>query len=143
MPWAVDWFYESAYHELAGEDHRPRPEVPGYVAPPLDGVFATAPYFHNGSVPTLRQVCRSEERPTYWVCEDYDRTHYDHEELGWPYRALSYGHDEALSLTRPHRYRKERIYDTTQFGHGNGGYNYCDDLSDADLDAVLEYLKTI
>jgi mono/diheme cytochrome c family protein len=25
----------------------------GYVAPPLDGVWASAPYFHNGSVPTL------------------------------------------------------------------------------------------
>jgi mono/diheme cytochrome c family protein len=28
----------------------------GYVAGPLDGVWAVAPYLHNGSVPTLRQV---------------------------------------------------------------------------------------
>ena len=28
-------------------------EPKGYAAPPLDGVWATAPYFHNGSVPTL------------------------------------------------------------------------------------------
>src|SRR5205823_10282737 len=25
----------------------------GYQAPPLDGIWATAPYLHNGSVPTL------------------------------------------------------------------------------------------
>ena len=28
----------------------------GYVAPPLDGIWASAPYFHNGSVPTLWHV---------------------------------------------------------------------------------------
>ena len=27
--------------------------TPGYQAPPLDGIWATAPYLHNGSVPTL------------------------------------------------------------------------------------------
>ena len=26
------------------------------VAPPLDGIWATAPYFHNGSVPTVYDV---------------------------------------------------------------------------------------
>ena len=30
--------------------------VPHYRARPLDGVWATAPYLHNGSVPTLRDV---------------------------------------------------------------------------------------
>src|SRR5262249_27457963 len=28
-------------------------ESDGYQAPPLDGVWATAPYLHNGSVPTV------------------------------------------------------------------------------------------
>src|SRR5205814_9611560 len=38
-------------------------ETAGYQAPPLDGVWATAPYFHNGSVPTVYHVLnRSEER---------------------------------------------------------------------------------
>src|SRR5262249_11812542 len=31
----------------------------GYQAPPLDGVWATAPYFHNGSVPTVYHVLNS------------------------------------------------------------------------------------
>ena len=29
---------------------------PGYIAPPLRGVWASAPYLHNGSVPTLEQL---------------------------------------------------------------------------------------
>jgi mono/diheme cytochrome c family protein len=35
----------------------------GYQAPPLDGVWATAPYFHNGSVPTVYHVLNSKIRP--------------------------------------------------------------------------------
>ncbi|MCB0641474.1 MAG: hypothetical protein KDC44_07525, partial [Phaeodactylibacter sp.] len=32
----------------------------GYVAPPLDGIWATAPYLHNGSVPTLYDLLNSD-----------------------------------------------------------------------------------
>ncbi len=35
----------------------------GYQAPPLDGVWATAPYLHNGSVPTLHHVLESDVAP--------------------------------------------------------------------------------
>ncbi len=38
----------------------------GYTAPPLDGIWATAPYLHNGSVPTLRSLLFPEERPRVW-----------------------------------------------------------------------------
>ena len=36
--------------------------TPGYQAPPLDGIWATAPYFHNGSVPTLDGVLELESQ---------------------------------------------------------------------------------
>src|SRR5208337_1170038 len=42
------------YHGLGGG---------GYQAPPLDGIWATAPYLHNGSVPTIYHVLKSGERP--------------------------------------------------------------------------------
>ena len=38
----------------------------GYAAPALHGAWATAPYLHNGSVPTLYHLLRSGERPTFW-----------------------------------------------------------------------------
>ena len=37
----------------------------GYQAPPLDGIWATAPYFHNGSAPTVYHVLKSTMRPKY------------------------------------------------------------------------------
>jgi mono/diheme cytochrome c family protein len=35
---------------------RTRPDRQGYVAGPLDGIWARAPYLHNGSVPALRHL---------------------------------------------------------------------------------------
>src|SRR5262249_27644269 len=47
----------------------------GYQAPPLCGIWATAPYFHNGSVPTLWHLMHPDARPVVWKrTEDgYDR----------------------------------------------------------------------
>jgi len=38
----------------------------GYIAPPLDVIWATAPYLHNGFVPTLSGVLNSKDRQKYW-----------------------------------------------------------------------------
>jgi hypothetical protein len=38
---------------------RTRPDHQGYVAGPLDGIWARAPYLHNGSVPTMRHLLAS------------------------------------------------------------------------------------
>ncbi|MGH7226258.1 MAG: c-type cytochrome, partial [Gemmataceae bacterium] len=56
----------------------------GYQAPPLDGVWATAPYFHNGSVPTVYHVLNSKARPRIFT-RSYrtDLDAYDAEKLGW------------------------------------------------------------
>jgi cytochrome c5 len=35
----------------------------GYVAPPLGGLWASAPYLHNGSVPSLSALLSPDERP--------------------------------------------------------------------------------
>ncbi len=42
------------------------PAKDGYVAPPLVGVWASAPYFHNGSVPTIEAVLNTAIRPEIW-----------------------------------------------------------------------------
>ncbi len=39
----------------------------GYQAPPLNGVWATAPYFHNASVPTISHVLDSKTRPAIFT----------------------------------------------------------------------------
>lgn len=109
----------------------------GYVAPPLDSIWATAPYFHNASVPNIEAVLDSRRRPKWWRREDFDSTHFDEETLGWPHIELPYGQDDA-----PEQMRKF-VYDTTRIGHWNTGHPFGDHLTDAERRAVIEYLKTI
>ena len=76
----------------------------GYLAPPLYGVWATAPYFHNGSVPNLWEVLKPGERKPIWRRLsmqgdiggvrgfDYSlETGYDAQRVGWNYEALACG----------------------------------------------------
>ncbi len=130
-----DRFYEWAARSPYGDDVRLAP-AEGYIAPPLDGVWATAPYLHNGSVPDIRSLLDSRLRPTFWRHEqprDYDATI-----LGWRYERLEHGKDQAAD-----REERARIYDTTRPGYGNGGHLFGDGLTDAERDAVIEYLKTL
>jgi formylglycine-generating enzyme required for sulfatase activity len=40
--------------------------LPGYLAPPLYGIWATAPYLHNGSVPNLWELLKPSDRKRIW-----------------------------------------------------------------------------
>ena len=42
--------------------------APHYRARPLDGVWATAPYLHNGSVPTLRDMLLPKDKRPASFC---------------------------------------------------------------------------
>ncbi len=112
---------------------------PGYQAPPLDGIWATAPYLHNGSVPTVYHLLKSETRPKIFTrsyrtqAEDYDPV-----KLGWKVQELQRPADPSLPPLE-----RRKIYDTSQPGRGNFGHIYGDDLSDDERWAVIEYLKTL
>ena len=76
----------------------------GYVTPPLHGVWASAPYFHNGSVPTVWEVLKPADRKPVWKRKstitpnmtvnafEHELTGangaYDFEHLGWKYEEL-------------------------------------------------------
>ena len=62
----------------------------GYQAPPLDGIWATAPYLHNGSVPTLDAVLDPSLRPKYFV-RPKDSTAYDLQRVGWEHEVVDHG----------------------------------------------------
>jgi mono/diheme cytochrome c family protein len=128
----VDWYNESFYGEIA------RLELnEGYIAPPLDGVWASAPFLHNGSVPTIALLLDSERRPQFWT-RSYDSTDFDQVELGFAYTVLDHGQD-----AEPDAAKKKLIYDTTRFAHSNLGHRFGDTLSDEERRSVLEYLKTL
>lgn len=128
----TDWFAQSFF----GETARLEPQA-GYVAPPLDGIWATAPFFHNGSVPTLEAVLDSSKRPAFWT-RTFDSKDYDPAAVGWRFTALDHGKSEE-----PNAEARRRLYDTTQPGYANTGHLFGDPLSVPDRTAVLEYLKTL
>jgi len=123
----VDWFNSSWFSQGAN----PAKLIPfnGYIAPPLDGVWITAPYLHNGSVPTIEAVLNSKLRPAYWS-RDFDNPQYDYEHLGWKYEA----HDTANG---------KKVYNTTLPGYGNYGHYFGDGLTNDERKSVIEYLKTL
>ena len=98
----------------------------GYIAPPLDGVWATAPYFHNASVPNLEGVLNVAARPTYWRRIN----ELDYEKMGWKYEAMKKGGNK-------------KTYDTTLPGYSNQGHDFGEEFNEAERMAVIEYLKTL
>ena len=100
-----------------------------YLARPLNGIWATAPYLHNGSVPTLYDLLHPEQRPARFSMGGRE---YDPQKIG--YAAQKAG---ANGLW---------IFDTTQPGNGNLGHSgekFGTQLSEDQKSALLEYLKTI
>jgi len=123
----VDWYNKSWFANSSPRSYLD-PE-PGYVAPPLDGIWASAPYLHNGSVPTLQDLLNSPQRPTYW--ERSGRSgDYDPVKVGWNY-------------TVKDKPKGKWTYDTTLPSYGNMGHYFGDKLSGEERKAVIEYLKTL
>jgi hypothetical protein len=96
-----------------------------YKARPMDGIWATAPYLHNGSVPTLRDLFTPEaSRPkTFYVgSRAFDPT------------------NVGFSTTQgPGTFP----FDTAIPGNSNLGHTWGTSLTPADVDALIEYLKSL
>ena len=126
-PQFVNWFNQSWF---TSGDH-PAKLVPyrGYIAPPLDGVWITAPYLHNGSVPDLETLLNSKKRPKYWQ-RNFTVPSYNYDIPGYNYETKNApGNNE--------------VYNTTLKGFSNEGHYFGDKLSDAERRSVIEYLKTL
>lgn len=125
--YAASWF--AHFGEQATEL-----EVDGYVAPPLDGLWASAPYFHNGSVPTLWDVLHSEERPVVWRRSGLGL---DAERMGLRVERCSEVPETGSS------YDRRWYFDTRKFGKSAKGHDYPNVLNEEEKRALLEYLKTL
>ena len=111
----------------------------GYVAPILSGIWSSAPYLHNGSVPTLWQLMSPMERPLKF-------------EVGG--HALDYtamGIAGQMSNDSTYRYpagytpwATPELYDTRAPGLSNAGHEpEFRGLSAAQKWALIEYMKTL
>jgi len=103
----------------------------GYVAPPLDGIWITAPYLHNGSVPDLMTLLESSRRPATWQ-RSFRSDDYDYEKVGWGYKVVELQEDHDST-----------VYVTDRPGYGNQGHQFGDKFNAEERKAVVEYLKTL
>ncbi len=110
-------------------------EPAGYAAPPLDGIWATAPYLHNGSVPTLWHLLHPTERPRVWRRTEDG---YDRERVGLEVQTFDRRPAEATT-----NHQRRQYFDTTRFGKSAAGHLFVDELDEDEKQAVLEYLKTL
>lgn len=107
----------------------------GYKARPLNGIWATAPFLHNGSVPTLYDLLSPlNERPTefYLGSLEFD-----------PFK-VGYQSEEMQGLSK---------IDTSIHGNRNTGHEFTDErsakgrigrqLTKDERLALVEYLKTL
>jgi mono/diheme cytochrome c family protein len=82
-------------------------QTDGYRTSDLHGLWATAPYLHNGSVPTLEDLLKkATDRPATFMREGF-------------------------------------LVDTSVLGSSNQGHEFGSDLSDADKQALVAYLKSL
>lgn len=106
-----------------------------YKARPLDGVWATAPYLHNGSVPTLYALLSPvNERPaSFWL----GNREYDPKDVGYVNRELEGGFKVRTDL--PGNLNTGHEFKDGPLGNGVIG-RY---LAPEERRALVEYLKTL
>ncbi|HTO06835.1 MAG TPA: hypothetical protein VMR86_07225 [Myxococcota bacterium] len=172
----------------------------GYLAQPLYGVWASAPYLHNGSVPNVWEVLKPSDRKPLWrrrskspridqtgrVIMGYDTamSAYDTAKLGWKYDTITCQKPTLLNPF-PSQYlacdpqddpitawynqilfslysnvalawnvlfpptitnqqiEDRKIYNVYMYGQGNSGHTFTSVLTDAERQALIEYLKTL
>jgi hypothetical protein len=110
----------------------------GYVAQILTGLWATSPYLHNGSIPTLWQFLNPELRPTKFEVGGHKL---DMEDIGIAGRLSNKVYKYENSY-KP--WSRSFIFDTTKKGFSNKGHEKeVSNLSIAEKRDLLEYLKLL
>jgi hypothetical protein len=109
----------------------------GYVGPILTSTWASAPYLHNGSVPTLWHFFHPEERPARFLVGGHKLD----------YARMGIALDPADLARYPAGYQptsRPALYDTAQSGHDARGHEkQLAGLTEDEKDALMEYLKLL
>jgi hypothetical protein len=126
----------------------------GYKADMLHGIWAQAPYLHNGSVPTLGQLLCPSTRPAKFL---RGNLHFDEALVGFEWA------NRPATRYAPHESMLIKEYDTAVPGKANTGHTFgsdlCPDTTGLDpvrdrkeiesrivgsrVGALLAYLKTL
>ncbi|MBX9651128.1 MAG: cytochrome c [Xanthobacteraceae bacterium] len=142
------WFEDHPEEEVRrGEIVGPLPNCPNpkgavYRARPLDGVWATAPYLHNGSVPSLRWMLTPAGLRPKSFC--IGAREFDPLDVGL-----------RVEVDMADCARGEFRFDASKIGNGNRGHSFegtgkerpdgvlGPELTESERLALIEYLKTL
>jgi hypothetical protein len=116
----------------------------GYVPPPLEGIWARWPYFHNNSIPNLCELLTPGPNRIkgYFAGKALDKkTDYDHDCMGYPT-----GDKTPAQWTQ----NREYFYDSTKEGLSNLGHDERIFIKEgkeiyttAEKKELIEFLKTL
>lgn len=165
------WYQNNAFEKQETlEESRPNclQVTSGYRARPLNGVWATAPFLHNGSIATLRDLLKpASERPRYVVLGNVA---FDSENVGLDQTNVRSKENQTVlekRLEKGQNYTKDGLFilDTSLSGNSNQGHDFSGKqgayangvigpkldkpLKDpklegyTELDAIIEYVKTL
>ena len=114
---------------IIGEGFKPKLEVGAYEARVLQGIWAAAPYLHNGSVPTLADLLKpAKDRVSEF-------------KIGPAYDIVNIG----MAVSQPSTDQTLITTDCSELDSGASrcGHEYGTKLSNDEKKALLEYLKTL
>ena len=119
----------AAKPQVAGKQSIPTAAKNQYESRVLKGIWAAAPYLHNGSVPTLADLLKpsAERTRTFAIGPAYDID------------TVGLAADQPPSTYVLHATGCDQL----DSGDSNCGHEYGTHLPDADKRALLEYLKTL
>lgn len=122
QPWQTAKTIAREYH---ANNSAELPKVDSYKARPLSGVWASAPYLHNGSVPSIYDLLLpAPQRPaTFYV----GNIELDVNKVG------------HIASEAPN----SSLFDTRLPGNSNAGHEYGTSLSDDERWALVEYIKSL
>jgi mono/diheme cytochrome c family protein len=110
-----------------------------YSAPPLAGVWASAPYLHNGTVPSVWTLLTPSERPLKFVTGGH----------ALDFTTLGIKLDKPAADGVSHyfvgygAYSDVSTVDSTEPGYSNRGHTYGAALPPANKHALIEFLKQL
>jgi hypothetical protein len=121
---------EFGFHPRGAEEMPKAEQGPPYKGRPLNGIWATAPYLHNGSVPTLYDLLKpAGERPKSFSVGNRE---FDPGKVGFKQDAKGFYQFHVVD-------QQGRAID----GNSHAGHEYGATLTEEERLQLLEYLKSL
>lgn len=123
QPWQT---IKAIFKEYRSNDAPPEQTIyNSYKARPINGIWASAPYLHNGSVPTIYDLLLpAAQRPASFYVGNIELD------------LVKVGH---ISIEAPNT----SFFDTSLRGNSNVGHEYGTQLNEDERWALLEYVKSL